>query len=412
VRKAEVLGEFSARAGGLTDDVAEAFSRLSRNGRLAPDEIRGLLYALPEGQHGRFARAVRSIPASAFGPEGAASFNFLDMLAASPQRMDAMLQMGYGSFASLYRRAGNSVEKMDRYLSTLAELEQRLPPANRAIEYRRLLDQLERGDAQAWLELEDARAARFAPTEARLDPQVIERWIDEELSRLGPPEPSGTQPVQIPGSALPPAPAASLSEALARVDLSWMPVAERAQLKAGWQQYQGRAGRRLHTEDDYIRFVYGKRTGQLPEIRLGPRALGVPGAVEQGAGLVLERVVKEITSDKKVWVDVMMRDELHLTPASSSGAVRRAFVTGFSTLIGSLIPLIPFLLVPLFGISVTAATIMAVPLCAVVLFAVGAYKAITLVGDWRVRGLQMTVIGMVSAAAGYGIGRLLPVSGP
>src|SRR5713101_6143155 len=128
-------------------------------------------------------------------------------------------------------------------------------------------------------------------------------------------------------------------------------------------------------------------------------------------GEVLERVVKEITSDKKVWVDVMMRDELHLTPVSSQGAVGRALVTGFSTLIGSLIPLIPFLFVPLFGISVTAATIMAVPLCAAVLFAVGAYKAITLVGDWRMSGLQMTIIGMVSAAAGYGIGRLMHVSG-
>src|ERR1700716_609181 len=128
-------------------------------------------------------------------------------------------------------------------------------------------------------------------------------------------------------------------------------------------------------------------------------------------GEVLERVVKEITSDKKVWVDVMMRDELHLTPVSGRGAVRRAVITGFSTLIGSLIPLVPFLFVPLFGISVPAATIMAVPLCAVVLFAVGAYKALTLVGDWRISGLQMTVIGMVSAAAGYGIGRLLHVSG-
>ena len=58
-----------------------------------------------------------------------------------------------------------------------------------------------------------------------------------------------------------------------------------------------------------------------------------------------------------------------------------------------------------------AATIMAVPLCAVVLFAVGAYKAITLVGDCRISGLEMLVIGMVSAAAGYGIGRLLHVSG-
>jgi predicted membrane protein (TIGR00267 family) len=128
-------------------------------------------------------------------------------------------------------------------------------------------------------------------------------------------------------------------------------------------------------------------------------------------GELLERVVKEITADKKVWVDVMMRDELHLSPVSSTGVVRRAFVTGFSTLIGSLIPLIPFLFVPLFGISVTAATVMAVPLCAAVLFGVGAYKALTLVGDWRISGLQMLVIGMVSAAAGYGIGRLLHVSG-
>jgi predicted membrane protein (TIGR00267 family) len=125
----------------------------------------------------------------------------------------------------------------------------------------------------------------------------------------------------------------------------------------------------------------------------------------------LERVVKDITSDKNVWVDVMMRDELHLAPVSDKGVVRRAFVTGISTLIGSLIPLIPFLFVPLFGISVTAATIMAVPLCAAVLFGVGAYKALTLVGDWRISGLQMLVIGMVSAAAGYGIGRLLHVSG-
>jgi len=128
-------------------------------------------------------------------------------------------------------------------------------------------------------------------------------------------------------------------------------------------------------------------------------------------GDLLERVVKEITSDKKVWVDVMMRDELHLAPVSERGVVRRAAITGFSTLIGSLIPLIPFLFVPMFGLSVTTATIMAVPLCAAVLFGVGAYKALTLVGDWRISGLQMLVIGMVSAAAGYGIGRVLHVSG-
>ena len=128
-------------------------------------------------------------------------------------------------------------------------------------------------------------------------------------------------------------------------------------------------------------------------------------------GELLERVVDEITADKETWVEVMMRDELHLAPVSDKGLVGRALVTGFSTLIGSLIPLIPFVFVPMFGLSVTTATLIALPLSALVLFAVGAYKAITLVGDWRISGLEMTIIGMVSAAAGYGIGRLLHVSG-
>src|ERR1700737_987928 len=42
-------------------------------------------------------------------------------------------------------------------------------------------------------------------------------------------------------------------------------------------------------------------------------------------GEVLERVVKEITSDKKVWIDVMMGAELHLPPGISTGAARGGF---------------------------------------------------------------------------------------
>src|SRR5216683_6720636 len=57
-------------------------------------------------------------------------------------------------------------------------------------------------------------------------------------------------------------------------------------------------------------------------------------------GEVLERVVKEITSDKKVWVDVMMRDELHLAPVAEKGVAWRAFIVGISALIGSLVPLV------------------------------------------------------------------------
>ena len=126
-------------------------------------------------------------------------------------------------------------------------------------------------------------------------------------------------------------------------------------------------------------------------------------------GKVLEEVVQEITANKDIWVDVMMRDELHLTPVSTTGLRWRAFVPGFSTLVGSLIPMVPFFLIPLLGLSIGTATLLAVPLCAIVLFGVGAYKALTLVGDWRIAGLQMTIIGMVSALAGYLIGRALNV---
>lgn len=122
-------------------------------------------------------------------------------------------------------------------------------------------------------------------------------------------------------------------------------------------------------------------------------------------GELLERVVAEITADKEVWVDVMMRDELHLTPMAETGLVRRAFITGISTVAGSLVPLLPFFFLP-----VGAATIAAVPLCAAALFAVGAYKAKTLVGDWRTSGFQMLLIGMVSALFGYIIGRILQVN--
>ncbi len=105
-------------------------------------------------------------------------------------------------------------------------------------------------------------------------------------------------------------------------------------------------------------------------------------------------------------VDGMMGDELPLLSATSSGLVGGAAITGISTLVGSLIPLIPFFFLP-----IGPATIVALPLCAAVLFGVGAYKALTLVGDWRISGAQMLLIGMVSAFAGYVIGRLLHISG-
>jgi hypothetical protein len=291
LRKAEVLEGWAARAGGYSDTLTEAFARLSGPTRLTPDEIARLLKAAPRGSEARFARAVRAIPAEAFGPGGTASAEFLRGLAAHPAHVNALLSIGYGPFVALYRRAGGEAARLDQYLAALTDLGRRLPPANRALEYRRLLDQLERGDAGVWLQLEDARAGRFARAEARLEPRTIDAWIEEELKGLAGAAPPGASPIDVGGAAPAPPQAASFKEALARVDLSDMPAAEYARLRAGWRRYRSRGGSRLRTEDDYIRFVYGRRTGRLPRVVRGPRPLGPPGAVEQLAGHVLERAV-------------------------------------------------------------------------------------------------------------------------
>ncbi len=115
------------------------------------------------------------------------------------------------------------------------------------------------------------------------------------------------------------------------------------------------------------------------------------------------RAIEEVPDGR---ADGVMGAELPLSPATSSGLVDSAAITGIATLVGSLIPLIPFFFLP-----IGPATIVALPLCAAVLFGVGAYKALTTVGDWRISGAQMLLIGMVSAFAGYVIGRLLHVSG-
>ena len=45
-------------------------------------------------------------------------------------------------------------------------------------------------------------------------------------------------------------------------------------------------------------------------------------------------------------------------------------------------------------------------LSAGVLFGVGVYSSVTLVGDWRKNGLKMVAIGLGAAAVGFGIGHL------
>ena len=124
------------------------------------------------------------------------------------------------------------------------------------------------------------------------------------------------------------------------------------------------------------------------------------------SGDLLDRVVDTITANRQTWLDTMMDEELHLQPVQEPDIFRSAIVITVATLIGHLIPLLPFLWLPR-----TTALVLAIVLSALVLFGVGTYQAVTLVGDWRKKGLQMVLIGLGAAGIGFLIGRLFHTAG-
>ncbi len=124
------------------------------------------------------------------------------------------------------------------------------------------------------------------------------------------------------------------------------------------------------------------------------------------SGELLDQVVDTITANRERWVATMMDEELHLQPVERGDIFRSAIVITIATLIGHLIPLLPFL-----WLERTPALILAIVLSALVLFGVGVYTAVTLTGDWRKSGLTFLVIGLGAAGIGFLIGRLFHSAG-
>jgi len=150
----------------------------------------------------------------------------------------------------------------------------------------------------------------------------------------------------------------------------------------------------LEREYRHIRAVPGL---EIDEIR----------SIYQGKGFqgeLLDHIVDTITANQDVWVAVMMAEEHRLTPTDRRQALKSALIVGLSAIVGSLIPLAPFALLPI-GTSMWVSVV----ITALVLFAVGAYKAKITVGRPGKSGLEMAVIGTLSALVGYAVGAFLKV---
>jgi VIT1/CCC1 family predicted Fe2+/Mn2+ transporter len=117
------------------------------------------------------------------------------------------------------------------------------------------------------------------------------------------------------------------------------------------------------------------------------------------AGTQLDEIVHTITSDVNRWVDVMLAEELKISPVEEHGLIRTAAIVGAAAIVGSLVPLVPFI-----GLPVWAAMWISIALAGACLFVVGAYKASVTVGVWWKSGLQLLTIGLITAFIGYAIG--------
>ena len=117
------------------------------------------------------------------------------------------------------------------------------------------------------------------------------------------------------------------------------------------------------------------------------------------SGNELENIVKKITSDKQVWLDTMLTEELKLNLEIIGSPLKSAFRMFGSFLVGGILPIVPYFFahgyVPLLvaiAISLSAS------------FVIGAVKSKLANLSILRGGLEMAGLGTGIALLGYGIG--------
>lgn len=123
------------------------------------------------------------------------------------------------------------------------------------------------------------------------------------------------------------------------------------------------------------------------------------------SGKVLEEIVATITENKTMWVQTMMAEELELQPINTKNVLKSSVIVTIATIIGHLIPLLPF-----FFVTRIEGVVFAIMVSAVTLFVTGVYQALTLVGSWWKSGLRMLLIGLGAAFVGYLIAKIFAAS--
>ncbi|MGE3856694.1 MAG: VIT1/CCC1 transporter family protein [Dehalococcoidia bacterium] len=154
---------------------------------------------------------------------------------------------------------------------------------------------------------------------------------------------------------------------------------------------------RLRAEEQ--RSVRAIPEGEREEVRQIFAAKGLSGDT-------LEQVVEAITSDERLWVETMLREEFGL-PSKGRSAARAGLSTFVSFMLAGSVPLVVFVIDLLAPGTVASPLAWSAGLTAVTFFATGAAKARVVEESWWRSGLETLGLGGGAALLAYAAGWLL-----
>jgi len=119
----------------------------------------------------------------------------------------------------------------------------------------------------------------------------------------------------------------------------------------------------------------------------------------------VELLTKKVTSDRELWLKVMMRDELGLTREEQPGLA--GILIGIFYLLAGLPPLLPFIFVK----PLTRALIMSLIVAVLVMGLIGALRWWLNKGNFSTKVVETILIGLAAAAIGFVAGEVLNLLG-
>src|SRR3989344_1426406 len=120
------------------------------------------------------------------------------------------------------------------------------------------------------------------------------------------------------------------------------------------------------------------------------------------SGKDLDRAVGIVTSNKEVWLDTMMREELGIIEDSTDDPKKHGIATFLAFLVAGLVPLVPYLLPNLTNSFVISSLV-----GALTLFIVGGLRSLVTTVSWFKGGVEMLIIGSGAAGVAFAVGAII-----